>query len=142
MIPEVNYWAVIVATVSTVVVGAVWYTPKVFGGRWTELTRVGPKSPNQPIVWPSVVAVLGGFVTAWVLAGATYISWEFYEGTFLMAAIVTAVLLWIGFTVARIAMHDAFEGRPAALTILNLGHELVTILVIAVIIGVWPPAGV
>ncbi|MDR7380663.1 DUF1761 domain-containing protein [Promicromonospora iranensis] len=142
MIPEVNYWAVIVATLSTVVVGAVWYTPKVLGNRWTELTRVGPKSPNQPTVWPFVVVIVGGFVTVWVLAGATYISWEFYEGSFLTAAIVTAVLLWVGFTVARVAIHDAFEGRPAALTTINLGHELVTILVVAVIIGVWPPAGV
>ena len=142
MIPEVNYWAVIAATLSTVVVGTVWYTPKVFGNRWMELTRVDPKSPDVPTVWPFVVAIVGGFVTAWVLAGATYISWEFYEGTFFLAAIVTAVLLWIGFTVARIAMHDAFEGRPAALTTINLGHELVTILVIAVIIGVWPPAGI
>jgi len=77
-----------------------------------------------------------------VLAGASYISWEFYEGSFFTAAVVTAVLLWIGFTAARMITHDAFEGRPSALTTLNLAHELVTILVMAVIIGVWPPAGV
>jgi hypothetical protein len=142
MIPEVNYWAVIVATLSTLVVGSVWYTPRVFGNRWMRLAKVDPEAARAAGIWPIVVTVIVSFLTAWVLAGATYISWEFYQGSFFTAAIVTAVLLWIGFTGARIVTHDAFEGRPAALTTLNLAHELVTVLVMAVIIGVWAPAGV
>lgn len=31
MLPEINYWAVILATLSSMVVGSIWYTPKVFG---------------------------------------------------------------------------------------------------------------
>lgn len=142
MIPEVNYWAVIVATLSTLVVGSVWYTPKVFGTRWMRLAKVDPKAVEAAGIWPIVVTVLVSFLTAWVLAGAVYISWEFYAGAFFTASVVTAVLLWIGFTAARMITHDAFEGRPSGLTTLNLAHELVTILVMAVIIGVWPPAGV
>lgn len=142
MIPEVNYWAVIVATLSTLVVGSVWYTPKVFGTRWMRLAKVDPKVAEAAGIWPIVVTVIVSFLTAWVLAGAVYISWEFYQGAFLTASVVTAVLLWIGFTAARMITHDAFEGRPPALTTLNLAHELVTILVMAVIIGVWPPVGV
>lgn len=141
MIPEVNYWAVLVATLSTLVVGSVWYTPRVFGTRWMRLAKVDPQAAEATGIWPVVVTVLVSFLTSWVLAGAVYISWEFYGGSFFTAAVVTAVLLWIGFTAARMITHDAFEGRPSALTTLNLAHELVTILVMAVIIGVWPPAG-
>jgi hypothetical protein len=142
MIPEVNYWAVLVATLSTLVVGSLWYTPKAFGTRWMRLAKVDRKAAEAAGIWPIVVTVVVSFLTAWVLAGAVYISWEFYQGAFLTASVVTAVLLWIGFTAARMITHDAFEGRPPALTTLNLAHELVTILVMAVIIGVWPPAGV
>ena len=60
------------------------------------------------------MTVLFGFLTAWVLAGAVYISWEPYAGSFLTSAVVTAVLLWIGFTATRLITHDAFEGRPPA----------------------------
>ncbi|MGO1849922.1 MAG: DUF1761 domain-containing protein, partial [Microbacterium sp.] len=35
----------------------------------------------------------------------------------------------------------AFEGRPTSLTVMNIAHEIVTVVVMAVIIGVWPPAG-
>lgn len=142
MIPDVNYWAVIVATLSTLVVGSVWYTPRVFGTRWMRLANVDREAAEARGVWPIVVTVIVSFLTAWVLAGAVFIAWRFYEGSFLSAAVVTGVLLWIGFTAARMITHDAFEGRPPQLTTLNLAHELVTILVMSVIIGVWPPAGV
>lgn len=138
MIPEINYWAVLVAMVSSMIVGSVWYTPKVFGQRWARLAKVDMENGS----WmPIVVGVLMGFVTAWALAGASAIAWHFYEGSFLASALVTAVLLWAGFTAARFITHDSFEGRSSSLTVLNIAHELVTIVVMAVIIGVWPPAG-
>ncbi len=42
---EVNWLAVALATVSTMAVGSIWYTPKVFGNTWIRLAyhriRVG-----------------------------------------------------------------------------------------------------
>ncbi|WP_402465313.1 DUF1761 domain-containing protein [Isoptericola aurantiacus] len=141
MVPEINYWAVVVATVSTMVVGSVWYTPRVFGTAWMRLARIDRESQGSA-VGPIAVTVVVSFVSAWVLAGATYIAWEFYGGGFVGAALATAGFLWAGFTAARFVTHDAFEGRPVALTAMNVAHELVTFAVMAVIIGVWPPAGV
>lgn len=141
MIPEINYWAVIVATISTMVVGSIWYTPKVFGNAWMRLAKIDPDGEKKSAVMPIVVTVIVSFISAWVLAGATWIAYDFYGGTFLMAALLTGVLLWAGFTAARFITHDAFEGRPAALTIMNIAHELVTVVVMALILGLWPPAG-
>ena len=139
MIPEINYWAVLLATVSSMVVGAVWYAPGVFGRRWAKLAHVDLDNPSRGPLWPMVATVLVSFGTAWVLAGASAIAWHFYEGSFFAATFVTAILLWGGFTGARFTTHDAFEGRPTQLTTLNIAHELVTVAVMAVIIGVWPP---
>jgi hypothetical protein len=92
-------------------------------------------------VLPIITTVIVSFVTAWVLAGAVAISWHFYGGSFLVSALGTGVILWAGFTAARVITHDAFEGRPTSLTVLTIGHELVTVVVMALIIGVWPPVG-
>ena len=141
MIPEINYWAVVLAALSTMVVGSIWYTPKVFGTRWAQLARV-EMNRTGPAAWlPIVITVAVSFASAWVLAGAATISWRFYEGSYLVASVVTAIILWAGFTAARFVTHDAFEGRPPALTVMNITHEFVTFVVMAVIIGVWPPAG-
>lgn len=141
MVPEINYWAVLLAMLSSIVVGSIWYTPKVFGTRWARLANVDMTGSARSAVWPIVTTVLVSFITAWVLAGASAIAWHFYEGSFFVGTVVTAVLLWAGFTAARFITHDAFEGRPTALTTMNIGHELVTLVVMAVIIGVWPPVG-
>lgn len=136
MIPEVNIWAVVIATLSTLVVGSVWYTKAVFGTFWIKAARVDEERAAARGIWPILVTVVVSFVTAWVLAGATSIAHEFYDGTFLVDALVTGLFLWAGFTAARMITHDAFEGRPPALTLLNVAHELVTVLVMAVVIGV------
>ncbi|NTW39787.1 MAG: DUF1761 domain-containing protein [Cellulomonadaceae bacterium] len=136
MVPDVNIWAVVLATLSTMVVGSIWYTPAVFGTWWMRTAKVDRDKAASRGVIPIVVTVVVSFVTAWVLAGATSIAHEFYDGTFLVDALATGVFLWAGFTAARMITHDAFEARPVALTALNIAHELVTVLVMSLVIGV------
>lgn len=134
-VPEIDIVAVLLATLSTLVVGSVWYTPRVFGRYWMRVAKVDQDAAASRGLVPILVTVVVSFVSAWVLAGATSIAHEFYGGTFLVSALVTALLLWAGFTAARVITHDAFEARPAGLTVLTIAHELVTFLVMAVIIG-------
>lgn len=135
-VPAINIWAVVLATLSTLLVGSLWYTPKVFGTYWMAKAKVDRDAAASRGIWPILVTVVVSFITAWVLAGATAIAHNFYQGTFLADALITAVLLWAGFTAARVITHDAFEARPAGLTVVNIAHELVTVLVMALIIGV------
>ena len=78
---------------------------------------------------------IGALLQAWILvhfvryAGST----TFWKG------LVTGFWLWLGLTAARIAVHDLFERRPGKLTILTVAHELVTIMVMALIIGLMKP---
>lgn len=138
MVPEINYLAVIAATLSSMVIGSIWYTPKVFGNYWMRKAGVTPSGDAKDAVRPILVTLLVSFITAWVLAGAVFLAWDFYGGSFLVNALVTGLVLWAGFTAARFITHDAFDNRPVGLTVLNVAHELVTILVMALIIGVWP----
>ncbi len=141
MVPDINYWAVILATLSTMIVGSIWYTPRVFGNYWMKASGVTPSGNARDAALPIITTVIVSFVTAWVLSGATFIAWKFYHGGFFGNALVTGIVLWAGFTAARFITHDAFDKRPSGLTVLNIAHELVTVLVMSVIIGVWPPAG-
>lgn len=135
MIPEINLWAVVLATLSTLVVGSLWYTKAVFGTFWIAAARVDEEKAAARGSTPILVTVVVSFVTALVLAGATSIAHAFYDGVFLIDALLTGLFLWAGFTAARMITHDAFEGRPPALTVLNVGHELVTVLVMSLVIG-------
>ena len=138
MTPEINYIAVVLATLSSMVVGSIWYTPKVFGNYWMKAANITPSGKGSDAIRPILITLVVSFITAWVLAGAAYISWDFYGGSFFVNSLVTALVLWGGFTAARFITHDAFDGRPTGLTVLNVTHELVTIVIMAIIIGVWP----
>lgn len=141
MVPAINYWAVLIATASSMAVGAIWYARGVFGTYWMKLVGHDEESLQKGAAFPLIITFVVSFITAWVLAGATDIAFNFYGGAFFWSAVLTGIALWAGFTAARMITHDAFDRRPSSLTVLNLAHELVTIVVMAIIIGVWPPAG-
>ena len=88
------------------------------------------------------VVIVASFVTAWALAGATFLAYEFYQGSFLVAALVTAWILWLAFTVARMLVHDLFDTRSLKITALSALNEFLIITAMALIIGLWPPSGV
>lgn len=132
---EINVLAVVLAGLSSMAVGSAWYARSVFGNTWMKLARV--KMPdNAKDSWkPLALAFIASLVTAYMLAHVTYLSNQFFGNSFLQDALTTAFWLWLGLVAARLITHDAFEGRPAKLTVINLGNELATVLVMGLIIG-------
>ena len=134
---EINWLAVVVATLASMVVGSVWYTPKVFGTVWMKLAKLNPKDLEKGGWTPIIISIVTSAVLAFVLAHFIFLTHKFYgaEYSFLGAALVTAIWAWLGFVALRFLTHDSFEGRPPKLTLLNSAHELVTIIGMALVIG-------
>ena len=142
MVPEVNYIAVILAVVASMLVGYVFYQPAVFGRPWMALVGHSEDSVEGGPPWIFPVVVVASFVTAWVLAGTAFMAWEFYDSGFLSASLLSGWILWLGFTAARVLVHDLFDTRSLKLTALTALNELLTVTAMALVIGVWPPTGV
>lgn len=136
---EINIWGVLLAAVSSMVVGSLWYMPAAFGKQWMKLT--GVKMDKMRGVTPSAMAWTYGsvFVTsivlAYVLAAVIFLSVQFTHDSYLQDGLMWALWLWLGFTAGRLYVHDTFEMRRKKLTLLNSAHELVTVLVMALIIA-------
>ena len=131
---QVNYWAVLIAMLSSMAVGSIWYSRGVFGNTWIKLAKIN-MSKNGSAVLPIVATAIVSLVTAYVLAHVAFLSNQFFHNSFLQDAVTTAFWLWLGLTAARFITHDAFEGRPVKLTVINISHEFVTILIMGAIIG-------
>jgi uncharacterized membrane protein len=135
----INIIAIVLAAVSTMVVGSIWYAPKILGNTWMQLAKV---SPNKSFSRKQMTLLYGGafltsLVTACILAYFTAITHLAFGGSLLLNALLVGFMGWLGFTAARIYMHDSFEGRRKKLTLLNITHECVTIMVMALIIGLF-----
>lgn len=131
---QVNILAVVLAMVSSMIVGMIWYARPVFGNVWIKLARVDMKK-NGNAVLPIVVTAVVSLITAYILACVAFLCQHFYGNGFMEATLTSAFWMWLAFTAARMVTHDAFEGRPVTLTVLNLAHELVTFMVMGLIIG-------
>lgn len=131
---SVNYVAVLLAMVSSMVVGSIWYARGVLGNAWIKLAKVDMKA-NKSAAMPIIVTAIVSLITAYVLAHVAYLSNSFFQNSFLQDTLTTAFWMWAGFTAARFITHDAFEGRPAKLTLINVAHEFVTLMVMGLVIG-------
>lgn len=132
---DVNWIAVVLAALSTMVVGSVWYSPKVFGRQWEKLVHLDKKQAKSGAARAIIITLLVSFVSAYVLAHVAFLSNSFFKHSFLQDSLATAFWVWLGFTAARFVTHDAFEGRRQRLTFLNISHEFVTFMVMGLIIG-------
>jgi hypothetical protein len=132
---QINYLAVVLAMVSSMVVGTIWYAKPVFGKAWAKMVNLDDKKMQEGSIKAILITVVVSLITAYVLAHVTYLSQAFYNTSFLSAALTTAFWAWLGFTAARFITHDAFEQRPMKLTAMNVAHELVTLLLMGLVIG-------
>lgn len=131
---DVNIWAILAATLVSMVIGALWYMPSVFGRDWMESLGKSAKElseNNTPL--PYVVSALSAFFTAYVLA---YIV-GFSAITELWQVMVIALTIWVGFSALPTAMHAAFDGSPRRATAISSAHYLATLVASALIIGAW-----
>ncbi len=133
----INYWAVVLAAVSSMVVGSIWYARSVFGDKWAKLAHVNmnKKQTNAEMTKLFGSVFLASLLTAYILAHVTFLSNSYFQNSFLQDALSTAFWLWLGLTAARILTHDLFEGRPFKLTLLTFGNEFVTIMIMGLVIG-------
>ncbi len=133
----VNYGAVVLAALSAMVVGSIWYMPSVLGNTWMKLAGIKPDKnfPKKDMAQLYIGALVTSLLTAYILAHVSFLSNSFYGNSFLQDTLSTAFWLWLGIMACRLWVHDSFEGRPRKLTLLNGANDLVTIIVMALIIG-------
>lgn len=137
---DVNYLAVLLAAVSSMVVGSIWYAPKVFGNTWKHLAAADAKS-KMGSPRSLAIAFVGSLLTAYILAHMIFLVHKYFGAhNYMFDAVTTALWLWLGFTAVRFIVHDVFEARPTKLTLLNIANEFVTIIIMGAVIGIFVPA--
>ncbi len=128
---SVNYWAVLVAALATMVLGYLWYSKPVFGGLWMKLggmKDMGYKgNMGMMYLWMYIAAVVVAYVLAHFLNGATTIG----------AAWTPVFWIWLGFFVAGGAHNYMFPAKSFSLFALDMVYQLISLLLMAWILTMW-----
>ncbi len=132
---DVNYIAVLVATVVAMVIGAVYYQPQVVGRAWMKTlgkTEEDFKNANQPVLY--ICAAI--FTLLWTTVLAAAIGWA--DAHSLIDGATIGFLAWIGFAIPIVGVVFMFEGRKLVSQVITGGHYLIALVVQGAILGVWP----
>lgn len=129
---QVNVLAVVGAAIASMLVGFVWYHPRVFGNYWVKLT--GQKMSFGKAQTGYVLALVSVLVMAWVLAELLKLSFAVTYGD----ALKVGFLAWLGFSATTGLANAVFSGKSRNLFIFEQAHHLVVILVMAVILQTYP----
>ncbi|MEO6014212.1 MAG: DUF1761 domain-containing protein [Devosia sp.] len=129
----INLWAILVAALIRMVVGSVWFSPILFVKPWQALTGVTPESMQKGLAKAIVIDVVLSLVMAFVLFHAVV-----YAGALtLWAGAAVGLLNWLGFVVATHLPLWAYENRPFKLIAIGTGSNLVSMVLMGALFGVW-----
>ncbi len=130
--PAVNYPAILVAAVANMVVGALWYSPVLFGNAWKAAIGKRMDQMGSP-----ARGYAGAFVAAFVAAYAMARFFGFAQVQTIGWAIALAALAWLGFSATSSGVDYLFTGRSGRLYLINTGNQLVSFVVMGVILALW-----
>jgi len=129
----VNYLAVVVAAVVALVIGFIWYSPRVFGNRWMAYLGTTQAQLGNPGPTGIVVGVVASLLNAWVLAVLSLN----LGGKTLTDGVLLGVLAWLGFMATITAAQISFEKKPWGLWVLNNVHNLLVQVIMGAIVTAW-----
>jgi hypothetical protein len=132
---DINLWGVLLAGVSSMVIGMVYYSDPLFGKEWKKLAKIDGKrfEKEMPRIMPFMFAA--ALVTAYVVAYVTFLYQSYFDDSWLAAGVISALILWLGVSATTTYVHNAVDQRPHKLTVISTGNRLLSILAMGLIIG-------
>ncbi|TLM75830.1 DUF1761 domain-containing protein [Pseudarthrobacter sp. NamB4] len=132
-VSQINWPGVLLAFVASLAIGFVWYMPPVLGNRW--MAAIGKTEEDLKNIsggaglWlPMMAAAALTAILLAVLIARLGLGSALAGGSF-------ALVLGLVFRAGGHVIHNGFAGRPAAVTLIDSGHDLVAMTVSGVIIG-------
>lgn len=136
---HVNMLAVLVAAISTMVVGFVWYSPILFAKPWMKEMGCDPndkakvaemqKSAGPAYGGAFVASLVSAYVLARILNALPIFS--------LPHGLKVGFAVWLGFVATVQLTGVLFQKNSAKLFAINTGYQLVSYLAMGAILSLW-----
>lgn len=124
--------AVVVAAVSSFVVGGIWYGP-LFGKAWMRASGITEEKAREA----NMAKVMGLSFLLQLVAAAVLLMFIGPEAApgFAVAAAAAVGLFWVA---PALGVVYLFEQRPLGHWAVNAGYNVVAFTVMGIVLGFWP----
>ncbi len=132
----INIWELLVAALSTFVVGFLWYGKALFGKTWQRLAGLS----DEEVQGGNMALIFGlTFVLNFIIAAFLSIFTEIAMmlGSSAILGGLFASFLCIGFVATTFGINYLFARKPLKLYLIDVGFMIVCFFVMGLIIGAW-----
>ena len=132
---RMNYWAIVVSAVAAFVVGALWYSPLLFGKAYLQVRGLSPdamadmRPPAGEMIGELVKNLVVAFVLSYFVVRLDVADWK--------GALQLGLWVWVGFQAMLLMGAVLHEKMPWTLYAIHAGDALVKTLLVTLILGVW-----
>ena len=126
---NLNLLAIFLAWLVHIVLGLIWFSPKLFGNQWTKLTGKDLKPDSKWIV----PGLLGHLLMVFVLIFLIKIA-NIQHGS---GGLVIGLLAWIGFIVPLETGELVWERIPLRLYLIRISNQFIGLAASGFILGAW-----
>jgi Protein of unknown function (DUF1761) len=129
---DINYVAVVVAALVPMFLGALWYSTALFARPWMRaVDRTQEELKGAQFGY--VISAIGALFMSYALARID----RWAEVDDLWNGALVGLLVWVGFVAPVLGVNTYFAGRPGRLWLINAGYQLVALVLVGAIHGVW-----
>ena len=136
---NVSLWSVLVAGISTMVVGFLWYSPMLFARPWMVAMGYDPedKAKIQEMKKSAgksyAISFIASLVSAFVLGKILHLT---TANT--LHGMKIGFAIWLGFVTTVQLTAKLFGNQSTRLYLINTGYQLVCYLAMGAILAMWP----
>ena len=135
--PQPNLLAVLVSAIIGMVIGALWYSPLLFGKVWMNLSGFTDKKMQEMKKKGMAVPYILNFISTLILSYVLALFISASQAVTIMQGAIVGFFVWIGFMATLMLNSVLWEGKPVKLYILNIAYHLITVIIMSIILTVW-----
>ena len=135
----INWLAVVVCVIVSMVSGSLWYNPKTFFPIWWKgigkTDQDAPGGSNMGMVWG--LTILSSLVQAIAMALMVDAMGRLMGGPSLVTGAGTGFMLWLGFIAPTYLVNKLFAGHSLKIWAIETGNHLLNFVLFGAILGAW-----
>lgn len=129
---QLNYLSVLFAAAAYIVLGAVWYSPKIFAKKMLQLNYIRPEGRRDPSHL-ALVSILSSITCALILSYFINLS----EASTAIAGMSIGILSGFGVMSTTVGVSMLFEERRVKLYFNDAGFHLTGFMIMGIILSLW-----
>lgn len=132
---HINFWAVLLSGLASMVIGAVFYADGVFGKEWKKLSKIDTKRFEKEMPGNMIQVLILALITAYAVAFVTFLYHAFYHDSWMAAGVISSLSLFVGLSATTVLIHNTLNQTPKRLISITLTNRFLSILAMGLIIG-------